>query len=90
MFLGRKTLHKGVGELLEAMRLVWPHHPQAELVLAGARTSDAAEIARRITTLPPEQQARVLVNQAIEHLADHGEEANLLRALARFAIERNH
>ena len=30
------------------------------------------------------------VGGAIEHLADHGGEADLLRALARFAIERNH
>jgi farnesyl diphosphate synthase len=36
------------------------------------------------------QQARVLVDQAIEHLAGHGEEADLLRAIARFAIDRDH
>src|SRR3954447_10092870 len=36
------------------------------------------------------QQAGVLVGQAIEHLGDHGEEADLLRAIARFAIERDH
>ena len=36
------------------------------------------------------QQAAVLVDQAIEHLSDHGEEADLLRAIARFAIERDH
>ena len=36
------------------------------------------------------QQAALLVDQAIEHLADHGEEADLLRAIARFAIERDH
>jgi farnesyl diphosphate synthase len=36
------------------------------------------------------QQAGVLVNQAIEHLAGHGGEADLLRAIARFAIERDH
>ncbi|HKX90822.1 MAG TPA: farnesyl diphosphate synthase [Sphingomicrobium sp.] len=36
------------------------------------------------------QQASFLVNQAIEHLSDHGEEADLLRAIARFAIERDH
>ena len=35
------------------------------------------------------QQARVLVDQAIDHLADHGEEADMLRAIARFAIERD-
>ena len=36
------------------------------------------------------QQAHLLVDQAIEHLGDHGEEADLLRAIARFAIERDH
>ena len=62
---------------------------------AGKRTGKDAEAGKAtfVSVLGPdraEQQARVLVNQAIEHLADHGEEANLLRALARFAIERNH
>ena len=36
------------------------------------------------------QQARLLVEQATEHLAGHGAEADLLRAIARFAVERNH
>jgi farnesyl diphosphate synthase len=36
------------------------------------------------------QQASFLVNQAVEHLSGHGEEADLLRAIARFAIERDH
>jgi farnesyl diphosphate synthase len=36
------------------------------------------------------QQASLLVEQAIEHLAEHGAEADLLRSIARFAIERNH
>src|SRR4029079_2922436 len=36
------------------------------------------------------QQASFLVTQAVEHLASHGEEADLLRAIARFAIERDH
>jgi len=36
------------------------------------------------------QQAKFLVEQAIEHLSDYGEEADLLRAIARFAIERDH
>ncbi|MCJ7420604.1 polyprenyl synthetase family protein [Sphingomicrobium astaxanthinifaciens] len=35
------------------------------------------------------EQAQVLANQAIEHLAHHGEEAGLLRAIARFAVERD-
>jgi farnesyl diphosphate synthase len=36
------------------------------------------------------QQAGLLVEQAIEHLSGHGGEADLLRAIARFAIERDH
>jgi farnesyl diphosphate synthase len=36
------------------------------------------------------QQAGLLVEQAIEHLSTHGSEADLLRAIARFAIERDH
>ncbi len=36
------------------------------------------------------QQAGLLVEQAIEHLSSHGKEADLLRAIARFAVERNH
>jgi farnesyl diphosphate synthase len=36
------------------------------------------------------QQASFLVDQAIEHLSAHGSEADLLRAIARFAIERDH
>jgi len=36
------------------------------------------------------QQAGFLVDQAIEHLSGHGDEADLLRAIARFAIERDH
>ena len=34
-------------------------------------------------------QARALVDQAIGHLAQYGEEADLLRALARFIVERD-
>jgi len=36
------------------------------------------------------QQAGLLVEQAIEHLSGHGSEADLLRAIARFAVERDH
>jgi farnesyl diphosphate synthase len=36
------------------------------------------------------QQAALLVEQAIEHLSGHGREADLLRGIARFAIERDH
>jgi len=62
---------------------------------AGKRTGKDAEAGKAtfVSVLGPEraeQQARLLVDQAIEHLAEHGSEADLLRTLARFAIERNH
>ena len=34
-------------------------------------------------------QARALVDQAIGHLSSHGQEAELLRALARYIVERD-
>jgi farnesyl diphosphate synthase len=36
------------------------------------------------------EQARMLVDQAIAHLAGHGHEADLLRAIARYIVEREH
>lgn len=36
------------------------------------------------------EQAHMLVEQAIDHLAQHGSEADLLRAVARYIIERDH
>ena len=35
------------------------------------------------------EQARLLVDQAIEHLSSHGPEADLLRAVARYIIDRD-
>lgn len=35
------------------------------------------------------EQARALVDQAIGHLASHGEDARMLRAVARFIVERD-
>jgi farnesyl diphosphate synthase len=36
------------------------------------------------------KQARMLVDQAVAHLGQHGAEADLLRALARYIVERDH
>jgi farnesyl diphosphate synthase len=36
------------------------------------------------------QQARMLVDQAVDYLASFGPEADTLRAIARFAVERDH
>jgi farnesyl diphosphate synthase len=35
-------------------------------------------------------QARMLVDQAIAHLGSYGQEADLLRAIARYTVERDH
>ncbi|OYX93202.1 MAG: farnesyl-diphosphate synthase, partial [Novosphingobium sp. 35-62-5] len=46
-----------------------------------------------LSLLGPErarEQARMLVDQAVQHLASYGPEADLLRELARFIVERNH
>jgi farnesyl diphosphate synthase len=46
-----------------------------------------------VSLLGPERarlQADILVGQAIEHVQAFGEEADLLRAVARFAVERDH
>ena len=36
------------------------------------------------------RQADLLVAQAVEYLQSYGQEADLLRAIARFAVERDH
>jgi farnesyl diphosphate synthase len=57
------------------------------------RKDEAAGKATFVSLLGLERartQARMLIDQAIEHLAGFGEEADLLRAIARFAIERDH
>ncbi|HEX6071851.1 MAG TPA: farnesyl diphosphate synthase [Sphingomicrobium sp.] len=62
---------------------------------AGKRTGMDANAGKAtfVSVLGPErarQQATFLVEQAIEHLSGHGREADLLRGIARFAIERDH
>jgi farnesyl diphosphate synthase len=62
---------------------------------AGKRTGKDANAGKAtfVSLLGEErarQQAGFLVNQAIEHLSGHGSEADLLRAIARFAVERDH
>ena len=61
---------------------------------AGKRTGKDAEKGKAtfVSLLGADraaQQARVLVEQGIDHLSDHGDEADMLRAIARFAVERD-
>ena len=62
---------------------------------AGKRTGKDAHAGKAtfVSVLGPDrarQQAAFLIEQAIEHLGHHGTEADLLRAIGRFAIERDH
>ena len=62
---------------------------------AGKRVGkdEAAGKETFVSLLGPDRarrQADVLVDQAIEHLHGFGAEADLLRAVARFAVERDH
>lgn len=46
-----------------------------------------------VSLLGPErarEQARMLVEQAVSHLGSHGQEAELLRDIARYIVERDH
>ncbi|WP_328597922.1 polyprenyl synthetase family protein [Croceibacterium soli] len=56
------------------------------------RKDDGAGKATFVSLMGAEKardQAHALAEQAIGHLSTHGEEANLLRALARFVVERD-
>ena len=61
---------------------------------AGKALRKDAEAGKQtfVSLLGPDRaraQARALVDQAIGHLAQHGAEADLLRAVARFIVERD-
>jgi farnesyl diphosphate synthase len=62
---------------------------------AGKALRKDAEAGKQtfVSLLGPERaraQARMLVDQAVAQLGSHGEEAELLRALARYIVERDH
>jgi farnesyl diphosphate synthase len=68
---------------------------EGDAALAGKAVGKDAAAGKEtfVSLLGPDrarEQARMLVEQAIGHLAQHGKEADLLRALARYIIERDH
>lgn len=67
---------------------------EGDAALAGKALRKDAEAGKEtfVSLLGAErarEQARLLIDQAIAHLASHGPEADLLRALARFIVERD-
>jgi farnesyl diphosphate synthase len=69
------------------------HEGDAAVAGKAVGKDEAAGKQTFLTLLGPERardQARMLVDQAIGQLADHGSEADLLRAVARYIVERDH
>lgn len=67
---------------------------EGDATIAGKAVGKDAGAGKQtfVSLLGPERardQARMLVEQAIGHLAQHGSEADLLRSVARYIIERN-
>jgi glycosyltransferase involved in cell wall biosynthesis len=58
-FIGQLGRHKGVDTLIRAMPAVWKAVPNAQLVLAGARTLYTDFMIERIQAWPAEQRSRV-------------------------------
>jgi len=68
------------------------HDGDEELAGKALRKDSAQGKATFVSLMGPEgarAQAKALSEQAIGHLASHGTEADLLRALARFVVERD-
>jgi glycosyltransferase involved in cell wall biosynthesis len=58
-FIGQIGGHKGVDTLLYAMPEVWDTHPDAWLLIAGAKSGFYPEVERIVSTLPEARRARV-------------------------------
>ncbi len=50
-FIGQQASHKGIDTLVNAMPLVWQEHPEAQLLIAGARTGFSPRLDRLIDEL---------------------------------------
>jgi farnesyl diphosphate synthase len=69
------------------------HEGDAALAGKALRKDAVAGKATFVSLLGPDrarEQARMLVEQAVGHLAQHGTEADLLRDVARYIVERDH
>jgi glycosyltransferase involved in cell wall biosynthesis len=80
--VGKQTARKRFDILLEAMRRVWAVRPDAQLLLAGARTPYSLQIEEMVGALPREQRTHTTI------VSDFSEEEkpNLLAACDIFAL----
>jgi len=60
-FVGRQDTPKGVPTLIEAMRCVWGHRPDATLLMAGQAAHREAAVAAMLDDLSPADRARVVL-----------------------------
>lgn len=58
-YIGQQVPHKGVDMIMEAMPAIWDLHPEACLLIAGARSTYTAVIEQWQQQLPPHQQKQV-------------------------------
>ena len=68
------------------------HDGDEEKAGKALRKDEGQGKATFVSLMGPEQareQARALVNQAVGHLASHGDDAKMLAAVARFIVERD-
>ncbi|EIZ79562.1 geranyltranstransferase [Novosphingobium sp. Rr 2-17] len=68
---------------------------EGDAAVAGKAVGKDAQAGKQtfVSLLGPSrarEQARMLVEQAVSQLAQHGKEADLLRAVARYIVERDH
>lgn len=65
-YVGRQARYKGIELLLHAMPDVWTSHPDARLVIAGAKTSYSAELKAAVNEMPPAQADRITLLDDID------------------------
>jgi glycosyltransferase involved in cell wall biosynthesis len=58
-FVGQLAPHKGIDRLVSAMEHVWKEHPDANLLVAGARTPHASALQARVLRLDEPWRSRV-------------------------------
>ncbi|MDR7103151.1 farnesyl diphosphate synthase [Croceicoccus sp. BE223] len=88
-----KNYARDIGLAFQIADDLLDHEGDEELAGKALRKDEAAGKATFVSLLGPErarEQAQMLVQQAIGHLSSHGEEADVLRAIARYIVEREY
>lgn len=92
---GRTHLHgyaRDIGLAFQIVDDLLDHHGDEAKAGKALRKDAAAGKATFVSLLGADrarEQAGLLIDQAIAHLAAHGQEADLLRAIARYIVERD-